>query len=218
MNVKHIDALFSQADQEAIESAVAETEKLCSIEVVPYVIQRADAYEHTLFKACALGALFGYMVDIVAADYFHAWTHNLNVQFFWIIGGSAAFMLLRFLSPAFERFLIGKSTLRERVEQKSEILFLEEEVFATKGRTGILLLVSLFEHQVTILCDSGVYSVEEPAFWKQVSDTVARGMHLNHPKETFLEAISMITQRMKEKNFKPGRDENEISNRLRMEK
>ena len=34
--------------------------------------------------------------------------------------------------------------------------FVEEEVFSTRDRTGILLFLSLFEHRVVVLGDSGI--------------------------------------------------------------
>jgi putative membrane protein len=40
--------------------------------------------------------------------------------------------------------------------QYAESLFLSREVFATRGRTGIMLLVSLFERQVIMLPDTGL--------------------------------------------------------------
>ncbi len=43
-----------------------------------------------------------------------------------------------------------------RVERRAHAAFAESEVFATRARTGLLLLVALFEHRVEIVCDRGV--------------------------------------------------------------
>jgi putative membrane protein len=42
------------------------------------------------------------------------------------------------------------------VRQYAESFFLSHDVFATRRRTGVLLLVSLFERQVVVLPDTGL--------------------------------------------------------------
>lgn len=218
MKSDHVQGMFSAADLAEIEAAVARTEKLCSIEIVPYVVEKADAYEHGVFKALIIGLVTGYAADALITDYFHVWSHTLDLQFLSMALGGGLFSLLHFFYAPFSRLLIGRKSLDRRAMQKAERLFLSEEVFSTKFRTGILLLVCLFEHRVVILCDAGVYTLEEPSFWKHVSDTVAQGLKRHQPAATFLAAISMIAERMKEKNIAHNpADENELSNKLRME-
>ena len=40
--------------------------------------------------------------------------------------------------------------------QRAENAFLEEEVFNTTQRTGIMIFISFFEHEVIVMADRGI--------------------------------------------------------------
>ena len=56
----------------------------------------------------------------------------------------------------FARLFLSAHRAEAEVRQYAESLFLRRELFATGGRTGVLLLVSLFERQVILLPDKGL--------------------------------------------------------------
>jgi putative membrane protein len=58
--------------------------------------------------------------------------------------------------PRFARIFLDAHRAEVEVRQYAQSLFLSREVFATRERTGILLLVSMFEQQVIVLPDSGL--------------------------------------------------------------
>jgi putative membrane protein len=69
--------------------------------------------------------------------------------------GSAG-ALLCLLAPGFARLFLDAHRAEGEVRQYASSLFLSRELFATRRRTGVLLLVSLFERQVVVLPDSGL--------------------------------------------------------------
>ncbi len=60
------------------------------------------------------------------------------------------------LCRGFARFFLEAHRAEVEVRQYAQSLFLSREVFATRGRTGVLLLVSMFERQVVLLPDTGL--------------------------------------------------------------
>jgi len=82
--------------------------------------------------------------------------------FFFFIGffvgffTGAACALACISLPGFARLFLDVHRAEVETRQYAESLFLSHELYATRGRTGVLLLVSLFERQVIMLIDTGL--------------------------------------------------------------
>jgi putative membrane protein len=73
------------------------------------------------------------------------------------------------------RLLISQKQMDECTRQRAENAFLEEEVFATRHRTGIMIFISFFEHEVIVMADRGISKVVDQKEWdKIVSDLVGQ--------------------------------------------
>ena len=64
--------------------------------------------------------------------------------------------LLTVMIPGFAKCFLSDHRAEVEVQQYAKSLFLDRELFATQKRTGILLMVSLFERRVVILSDKGL--------------------------------------------------------------
>jgi putative membrane protein len=93
------------------------------------------------------------------------------------------------LSEPFRRWLVGEGLLELRARQRAETAFLEEEVFSTRDRTGILIFVALFEHRVVVLGDAGINRVVPDGAWEQVVRDVVRGIHAGRPADALIAAV-----------------------------
>jgi putative membrane protein len=182
--------LFSESDMAAVRAAVTEAEKRTSGEIVPYVVPASDAYPNALWKGAAFGALAGPLLALAFHRLWDLWGTPLDL---WITAPAAAgaaigFLLASFVPPV-KRWLAGDELLELRTRQRAEMAFLEEEVFRTRERTGILLFLSLFEHRVVVLADSGIHTLVEPGQWDGVAAGIAAGIRAGRPGEALLEAI-----------------------------
>jgi putative membrane protein len=65
----------------------------------------------------------------------------------------------------------------------------DEEVFDTRDRTGILLFVSLFEHRIEVVGDAGINAKVEPEEWAEVVDQIRRGVRSGDLAGGMVEAI-----------------------------
>ncbi len=150
--------VFNDADRAHLEGQIREAEQQTGSQIVMAVIKRCDNYPEIPWKAFALGASATSLVVLLLDLFFPAWITNTNI----ILSVSAILLAGAFLSlatiilPGFAgRFPAGSRRETEPL-QYAQSLFLARELFATEGRRGVLLLVSLFERQVVILPDTGI--------------------------------------------------------------
>ena len=181
--------LFSDRDLEAVRQAVAAAEGETSGEIVPFVVEASDVYEGTLWKGTALGALGGAMIAAVVHVAAGLWGGGA----LWIAlpaaGGGAIGFLLAALVPAIKRALVPADVMQRRVRRRAAVAFLEEEVFSTVDRTGILLFLSLFERRVVVLGDGGINARVDEDEWLSITEAIAAGIRQGRPGPALVEGI-----------------------------
>jgi len=216
-----IQKLFSESDLEAVRTAVREAEAGTSGEIVPYAVPASDVYTGAVWKGTALGALLGPLVALAVFRFGGFWGSHLSFWLsFWIAlpaaaGGAAGHLLAAFVPPL-KRWLAGGEMLDARVRQRAALAFLEEEVFRTRERTGILLFVSLFERRVVVLGDSGINRQVEPSHWDAVVATVVAGIGAGRPGAALADGIRQCGELLARFGvaIRPD-DRNELSDELR---
>lgn len=213
-----VEKLFSPADREAIAVAVREAEGQTAGEIVPVVVEASDEYEVATWRAAALGALTGSLGAAVVYGLADLWST-------FIVGwialpatlGAAAGALLVHLWPALRRAVIGREIIERRVMRRARQAFLEEEVFSTRDRTGILLFLSLFEHRVVVLGDAGINARVQPPEWQAIVDGIVAGMRRGTPGPALVEAIRQCGALLERRGveIRPD-DSNELANEVRL--
>ena len=182
--------LFTDADLEAIRRATAAAEGRTSGEIVTYVVGRVDDHDEARWKGATLGALG----LALAAGVAH-WLGGLwgGAGVLWIalpsLAGAAAGYLVTALVPALERRLISDEDIERRVRVRAAAAFLEEEVFNTRERTGVLILIALFEHRAVILADSGIHNNVEEGVWTGLVDELIAGIRAGRAAEAMIEVV-----------------------------
>jgi putative membrane protein len=194
---------LAPAETAAIEARVAELEASCGVEVVTLIIGKADVYPETVWKAFALGAAITCLVvtlgDILRPD----WVTSTAVlgSAIAILGVGATCALLAVYIPAFARLFLRASRAELEVRQYAKMQFLEREVFATPGRTGILLLVSLLERRVVILPDKGLHARVGAAEWNAVIARMGGSLRTGMPGAALLDGLAGISELLVSKGF-----------------
>lgn len=167
---------LSAADLEAIEAAVAEAERRTAGEIVTYIVGQCDDYPEARWAGAAWGALLGVGTA--------AWVHYLGG--FWgsplslwsllpAVAGSVLGFVVSALAPLRRRLVPG-AMLERRVLLRAESAFLEEEVFATRDRSGVLLLLALFERRALVLADSGINAKVPAGTWEGIVARMTGGV------------------------------------------
>jgi putative membrane protein len=116
------------------------------------------------------------------------------------------------------RRLIPDDHVERYVALRAEAAFLEEEVFATRDRTGILIFLALFEHKAVILADEGIHRVVPQAVWQELVDDLVKGIKAGRAAMTLAEVIRRCGRVLKEHELElrpDDRDELDDTPRLR---
>ncbi len=149
---------FTAVEEGRIQLAIEGIEAKTGVQVLAAVIGRADHYPEAPWKAFALAASLASLGLAIQAVLDPPWIAPVHAAFYAIVvlGVGTAAALATVLLPPVARLLIPSARLEGEVEQYARGYFLEREVFGTRERTGILVLVSLFERRVVILPDTGL--------------------------------------------------------------
>ena len=125
-------------------------------------------------------------------------------------------MLVRFFD-GFRRWVVGELALERRARQRAERCFLEEEVFATRDRTGILIFVAVFERQVVVMGDAGINRAVPDGAWEHVVGDVIAGIRARKPAEALIAAIAECGRLLEKHRLEIRPDDtDELANELRI--
>ncbi len=210
---------FSEANLEAIRRATGEAEGRTSGEIVPVVVGACDDYDEAAWKAAAFGALLAALATGIVHSAGGFW---LGMPWLWIttpaaVGAAIGFLLAR-LWPNLRRIMVSPQTLDLRVGRRARQAFLDEEVFATTERTGILIFLALFERRVVVLGDEAINRAVDQHEWQDIVDHLTRGINSGRPGPALVEAIRECGLLLEKHGVEIRPDDiDELADGLRME-
>jgi putative membrane protein len=215
-----MQTLIDQLDEDRIREAVQQAEERTAGEIVPVVVPRSADYEVATWRGAGfavLGALTAVMLTLQFYDGWGlGWLYTPWGVVLAALGAGTAGALLAAYVPPLQRLLAGDDRLDETVHRRALQSFVEEEVFATRDRTGILLFVSLREHRIEVLGDTGINEQVEPDDWAEIVARIRRGIRNDNLTEGLVEAIGMCGRLLERRgvNIRPD-DTNELSDTVR---
>jgi putative membrane protein len=119
------------------------------------------------------------------------------------------------LMPSLKRFLAGELILDRRVDDQAAIAFMEKEVFNTRGRTGILIFLSLFERRVRIIGDTHINDKVKPEEWEGIVQTVVKEIRSGEAAQGLIGAISQCGEFLRRRGIKKETEDiNELPNQM----
>jgi putative membrane protein len=196
---------FSESDRERIGAAVAAAEVRSDGEIVTIVAPRSDAYHDVGLHYAVLVMLF---VPVWFAFMPQGWidwavgmvlgwgaelTRPLAMTYLFakLVG---AFLLVRllFLWMPLRMALTPKGTKHRRVRRRAVELFRVAAEQRTKGRTGVLLYLSLLERRVEIVADEAIHSKVEPEVWGEAISVLLAEVKAGRPGEGMARAVEKI--------------------------
>lgn len=147
----------SEEEQSQINSLVAELEAKSGIQVLIVIVARADAYPEVPWKAFAIGTVFSALLAMAHAIYppVGASAHAGVLVSSVTIAGAALAALTLFV-PGLARLFVARPRAEAEVRQYAEATFLQHRLFETRGRVGLLLLMSRFEREAALVADLAI--------------------------------------------------------------
>ena len=216
--MRDLASLFTETHQRDISEAARSAEGSTSGEIVPYVVGVCDDYREAGWKAAVIGGLIGGGGGLTLHYLGGVWGGSLWLWFVLpLVLLAVVGVLANTFIAGFRRLLIGYGVLDLRARQRAEAAFLEEEVFATRDRTGILVFVALFEHRVVVMGDAGINRVVPEGAWDHVVEDMISGIRAKQPADALTAAIAECGRLLKEHRLeiKPD-DTDELPNELRI--
>jgi putative membrane protein len=214
---KNLTLLFTTGDVDRIKAAVREAEGQTSGEIVPYVVARSDDYEEAEWRGGFLLATIALAGTAVYDFYTARWLlfGPAEVALAGLLAGIAGLLLVKWFHPL-KRLLAGRPLLRYRVQLRAAEAFIAEEVFATRHRTGILLFISILEHEVLVVGDAGINSKVEKFEWEGVVRRIVAGIRKGKPADGLVDAIRECGELLRRAGVDRRPDDtNELDDRLR---
>ncbi|MGB8329259.1 MAG: hypothetical protein WCE62_03960, partial [Polyangiales bacterium] len=212
---RRIETFFSDADRSAIRAATADAERRTSAELVVYVTERCDPHPEVTWKSTLIGGAVGVMCAAAGDWRFGGWGES---GYLWLLIGLQIGFVLGYLasrSDSAARRLIDDRALSSRVEGRAARAFLEEEVFATAGRTGILIFVALFEHRVLVLRDAGIDERVDPEDWREIADELASSIRRGARAKALVRAVERCAELLVERGLVALDPRNELADEPR---
>jgi len=184
---------FSPDEQKQIEATIREVEKTTSGEIVPLVVDAS--YDYPRAELIGAGSLS------LATGIFLSWV--FGGESIWtflplfLVGYPLFLMLLRF-TPALKRRLIHPEEIAAEVEEKALVSFIEHGLHKTRDSTGILILISLFEHRVQVLADQGINEKVPAGTWDNLIKDVTAGIKSGTACEALCREIRICGELLEE--------------------
>jgi len=176
---------FSEADKQRIEAAVREAESRTSGEIVPMVVD--ESYDYP--RAEIIGAGFFSLATAV----FISWAFGHSSVWIFLPVFLVLYLpfkgLIRSL-PELKRRLIHPVEISAEIEEKALVSFLEKGLHHTRDKTGILILISLFEHRVFVLADQGINDKVPKSTWDEIVRMVTAGISEGRTADALCTAVS----------------------------
>ena len=219
MKLKH---KFSDNDLQRVKAAVKEAEQKISGEIVPVIVERSGNYSIANYKASVIAATFFFVLMILLDRYVIEDATNtlyydpLFIFIVVVIGGMLGAFVPN-LSHSVKRWLASRKYMDECCRQSAENAFLEEEIFNTRHRTGIMIFISFFEHEVIVMADRGISKVVEQREWDNIVSELIAHIRSGNIVDGIQAGVRRCGEILLEKGFQKTSDDiNELRDDLRI--
>ena len=197
--------MLSADDLQRVSEAVAKAERESDGEIVTILARRSDAYHDVALHYAILAMLLvPAWWAVVPQSWIDGWTGALlgwNEEL-----TRPVVMLLLFakliLAFLFVRLLLAWRWLRlmltpgrtksRRVHRRAVELFRSGCELKTRGRTGVLIYLSLEEHRAEILADRAIAEQVEPEIWGEAMAVLVDGVRQGRAGEGLALAVEKV--------------------------
>ena len=199
--------MLSEADAERVEDAIKAAEARTAGEIVAVVADQSGGYLTFALLWASLAALIvpWPLIELTWWPLEAIYAAQLIVF---------AVLALAFGLPGVRRLIVPPAIKRRWAHQRAVDQFLVQSMHTTRGRTGIMLFVSVAERYAEVLADSGIYDRVPRAQWQAIVDRLVQRIGEGRPGDGFVEAIGAAGDLLAEHFPKGEGDSDELPNHL----
>lgn len=218
---------FSQGDHEKVSASVAAAEAKSDGEIVTIIAPRSDAY-HDVGLHYALAAALSLLAAVAAFPAAFAdaargllggWDHHVETPLLLtlLLGGQIALFLLVRYALAWMPLRIAltpRATRARRVRRQAIAMFRAAAQGRTRGRTAILLYLSLAEQRAEIVADESIAARVPAERWGDAMALLVAQVRAGQPAQGIVEAVEVIGGILAEQLPRSADNPNELPDRL----
>lgn len=209
--------IFTEEEKKNVKLAVESLEKDSCGEIVPFFARKSDHYHEV---SAYLSLILSSSSFVILALLSYSWMlTDISLLEMTLIPLSFAIIgyIIPVIFPGIRRLLISKDRALEMVSLRAKEAFLNEKVFETEERVGILLFISRLEHLVIVLGDEAINKKLEAKDWEHVVSLITDGLKKDEIGNGLVNAITQCKELLLQHGFvRKSSDTNELSNELRI--
>jgi putative membrane protein len=214
-----LQSRFNDQDLARIKASVFEAESKISGEIVPVFVESSGRYIIANYRGGLIAAISTFLTIIFLDRYAPGIGiyDPLTILVIFLAGGIAGGLAAHYVVPI-KRLLVNQQHRDSSTRVRAERAFLEQEVFNTRERTGILIFISFFEREVIVMADKGISKVVDQKEWDSLVRLIIDGIRHDKLVDGLVAAIKRSGDILLEKGFLRAEDDiNELGDDLRVE-
>lgn len=183
---------FTEIERERIRQAVQQAELVTKGEIVPMIVPASAIYREASYRTGLMLALLALALLLTIEIYWLPWGWHAGNAGWLLLAVVAAYGLGQWLGriPVVIRFVTSRERMAHKVTLRAEQAFYKHGLHNTKGRTGILILVSLLERRVHVLADKGINDRVPAGTWDGLVTGIIEGIRTGQATDAICAAIA----------------------------
>lgn len=203
---------LSQGDFDEIERAIARVEEKTSGEVVPMIVRRSVSVRTAPYLALLSVVSLLFALSIVFHVDFTSTRHLIGLTVGAFIAVAFAFLTTKW--EPLQKFFTLDADEEEAAFERAQYEFYRTGIPGTKGRTGVLIFVSLFEHRAFILGDESISAKMNQDSWVEITQAMVAELKRGDFKAGFVTAIEAVGAKLAQEFPRAANDRNELRDHL----
>ncbi|KAB2847193.1 MAG: hypothetical protein F9K44_13995 [Hyphomicrobiaceae bacterium] len=199
--------MLSEADAKRVEGAIREAEQLTSGEIVAVLADQSGGYQVFAVLWASLAALLAPWPLIELTWWPVEAIYAVQIILF-------AALALLFSLPGVRPRIVPGAIKSRWAHRRAVDQFLVQSMHTTRGRTGVMIFVSVAERYAEVLADTGIYERVPKARWQAIVDQLIARIAEGRPGDGFVEAIKAAGGHLAEHFPKAEPDNDELPNHL----
>lgn len=204
-------------ERERIRLAVHAAEHHTNAEIVPMIVSRSGLYRDAQHRSGLILALSALTLLLSTELLWLPWGWHTSNAAWLVLATVLAYGVGAWLGTCAPiiRLLTPPDRLRHKVKLRAERAFAQHAVSQTRERTGVLIMVSLLEHQVYVLADQPLFQRVSIERWSRVVEAAVDRLKTRDVVGGLCQSIQTCGVLLAEVfPSRPGDNPDELSNEL----
>jgi len=214
------DTMLTYEEKQQLLARVATFESATGVQLVTAMLPRCDDYPEIPWKAFAAGVALGTLAEVLALlvpgfDVLRALTGpSAEMALVLALGAGLVFGGITIAVPPVARLFLSAARADGEMRQAAQALFLENELFNTGTRTGVLMLIAAFEHRVVVLADRGLRAQLPDGALDEVVTAMTEALRSGTKSAAFVAGINKLEAILRAQGFTGRGERNSLPDHL----